>query len=105
MVDRDGTVQVTLRDSIAAPITVPISEQKARTAANFNAATSAMKERANSPIGRIDGLVMSAGGARFWSVARLAGAVGVSGAPRGETDEACALAGIAKVAEDLELAN
>ena len=62
VVDRDGTVQVTLRDTIAAPITVPISEMKAKTAVNFNAATSALSERADTPVGRVDGLVMSAGG-------------------------------------------
>ena len=42
VVDRDGTVQVQLRDTIAAPITVPISKMKAFTAVNFNAATSAL---------------------------------------------------------------
>ena len=105
VVDRDGTVQVTLRDTIAAPITVQISEQKARTAVNFNAATSTMKERANSPIGRIDGLVMAAGGVPVLvGGSALAAGVGVSGAPAGETDEACALAGIAQVQEDLDLA-
>ena len=105
VVDRDGTVQATLRDTIAAPITVPISEMKARTAVNFNAATSAMTERANSPIGRIDGLVMSAGGVPVLvGGSALVAGVGVSGAPAGETDEECALAGIAKVQEDLDLA-
>ncbi|HYN77837.1 MAG TPA: heme-binding protein [Lamprocystis sp. (in: g-proteobacteria)] len=105
VVDRDGTVQVTLRDTIAAPITVPISEQKARTAVNFNAATSAMKERAAGPIGRIDGVVMAAGGVPVLvGGSALAAGVGVSGAPAGETDEACALAGIAQVQEDLDLA-
>jgi uncharacterized protein GlcG (DUF336 family) len=49
VVDRDGTVQVALRDTIAAPITLEISRMKAFTAANFNAATSAMTERANTP--------------------------------------------------------
>ena len=105
VVDRDGTVQVTLRDTIAAPITVRVSEQKARTAVNFNAATSAMKESANSPIGRIDGVVMAAGGVPVLvGGSALAAGVGVSGAPAGETDEACALAGIAQVQEDLDLA-
>jgi uncharacterized protein GlcG (DUF336 family) len=105
VVDRDGTVQVQLRDTIAAPITGPISKMKAFTAANFNAATSAMAARAESPIGRIDGLVMSAGGLPIQVGGALIGAVGVSGAPDGATDEACAKAGLDKVAEELELAN
>jgi uncharacterized protein GlcG (DUF336 family) len=105
VVDREGTVQVTLRDTIAAPITVPISEMKAKTAVNFNAATSALKERADTPIGRIDGLVMSAGGVPVLvGGSALVAGVGVSGAPGGETDEECALAGIAKVQEDLDMA-
>ncbi len=105
VVDRDGTVQVALRDTIAAPITVPISEMKAKTAVNFNAATSSMKERASSPIGRIDGLVMSAGGVPILvGGSALVAGVGVSGAPAGETDEECALAGVAKIQEDLDMA-
>ncbi len=105
VVDRDGTVQVTLRDTIAAPITVPISEMKAKTAVNFNAATSAMAARADTPIGRLDGLVMSAGGVPILvGGSALVAGVGVSGAPAGETDEECALAGVAKVQEELDMA-
>jgi uncharacterized protein GlcG (DUF336 family) len=105
VVDRDGTVQVTLRDTIAAPITVPISEMKAKTAVNFNAATSTMAARADTPIGRLDGLVMSAGGVPILvGGSALVAGVGVSGAPAGETDEECALAGVAKVQEDLDMA-
>ena len=104
VVDRDGTVQVTLRDTIAAPITAMISRQKAFTAANFNAATSALTDRANTPIGRIDGFVMSAGGLPIQVGGALVGGVGVSGAPSGETDEECAQAGVDKVMDDLEMA-
>ncbi|MES9994379.1 MAG: heme-binding protein [Candidatus Thiodiazotropha sp.] len=103
VVDRDGTVQAVMRDTIAAQITVPISRMKAFTAANFNAATSALKSRANTPIGRIDGLVMSAGGLPVEAGGQLLGAVGVSGAPSGETDEECAQAGIDTIIDDLEM--
>jgi len=104
VVDRDGTLQVALRDTIASQITLSISRQKAFTAVNFNAATSALKDRADSPIGRIDGLVMSAGGLPIQAGGQLLGGVGVSGAPAGETDERCAQAGIDKVIDDLEMA-
>ncbi|MEJ2609720.1 MAG: heme-binding protein [Candidatus Thiodiazotropha sp.] len=103
LVDRDGTVQVTMRDTIAASITVPISRQKAFTAVNFNAATSALAERADSPVGRIDGIIMSAGGLPIQAGGQLLGGVGVSGAPSGETDESCAQAGIDRVLDDLEM--
>lgn len=105
VVDREGTVQVTLRDTIAAPITVPISRMKAFTAVNFNASTSAMSDRADTPIGRVEGLVMSAGGVPVQvGGSSLVAGVGVSGAPSGETDEECALAGIAKIQDDLDMA-
>ncbi|NEX22769.1 heme-binding protein [Thiorhodococcus mannitoliphagus] len=105
VVDREGNVQVTLRDTIAAPITAEISRMKAFTAANFNAATSAMAERANTPVGRVDGLVMSPGGVPVLvGGSALVAGVGVSGAPAGETDEACALAGIAEIQDDLDMA-
>ncbi len=103
VVDRQGVVQVTLRDSIAAQITVPISKGKAYTAVNFNAATSALGDRANGPVGRAPGIIMSAGGLPIQVGGSLVGGVGVSGAPSGETDEACAQAGIDAVIDDLEM--
>jgi uncharacterized protein GlcG (DUF336 family) len=103
VVDREGIVQVTLRDTIAAQITVPISQRKAYTAANFNSATSALGDRANSPIGRAPMILMSAGGLPIEVGGALVAAVGVSGAPSGATDEQCAQAGIDAVLDDLEM--
>ncbi len=104
VVDREGIIQVTLRDTIAAQITVPISHRKAYTAANFNSATSALGDRANSPVGRAPMILMTAGGLPIEVGGALVGAVGVSGAPGGETDEQCAQAGIDSVLDDLEMA-
>ncbi len=103
VVDRDGVVQVTLRDTIAAPLTLPISKGKAFASANFNAATSSLADRADSPVGRQPGLVMSAGGLPLQVGGSLIGAIGVSGAPSGETDEVCAQAGIDAVQADIEM--
>ncbi len=104
VVDRDGVIQAQLRDTIAAPITIPISYKKAYTAANFNAATSALEPRADTAVGRQDFLVMSAGGVTIEVGGSLVGGVGVSGAPAGETDEECAQAGVDAVQDDLEMA-
>jgi uncharacterized protein GlcG (DUF336 family) len=104
VVDRNGIVQAALRDTIAAPITLEISRQKAFTAANFYAATSALGDRANTPVGRVKGLLMSAGGLPIEVGGSLLGAVAVSGAPSGKTDEECAQAGIDAVIDDLEMA-
>ena len=103
VVDREGIVQVALRDTIAAQITVPISKGKAFTAANFNSATSAMSDRANTPVGRAPGILMSAGGLPIQVGGSLVGAIGVSGAPSGVTDEQCAQAGIDVMIDDLEM--
>ncbi|NEX17537.1 MAG: adenosylcobalamin biosynthesis, GlcG-related protein [Halochromatium sp.] len=104
VVDRDGVVQTQLRDTIAAPITIPISYKKAYTAVNFNAATSALEPRADTAVGRQDFLVMSAGGVTVEVGGSLVAGVGVSGAPAGETDEECAQAGVDAVQDDLDMA-
>jgi len=103
VVDRDGLEQVVLRDTLAPRITLSISRQKAFTAASFGVPTSQLKARADTPIGRIDGLVMHPGGVPIQAGGHLLGAVGVSGSPQGETDEECAQAGLGAVMEDLEM--
>lgn len=103
VVDRAGQPQVVLRDVLAPELTLTISKQKAYTAVAFNAVTSGLESRANTAVGRVDGLVMSAGGVPIQAGGELIGAVGVSGAPAGETDEKCARAGVAAVQDDLDL--
>ena len=106
VVDRGGHPQVVLRDTVAPDLTLEISRQKAYTAMSFNAATSSLENRFKSPfaVGKVEGLVMSAGGVPISAGGILYGAVGVSGAPSGKTDEACAQAGVDAVQEDLEMA-
>jgi uncharacterized protein GlcG (DUF336 family) len=103
VVDRDGTPQVMLRDTLAPPITEPISKMKAVTAVNFSAPTSALAPRADTPVGRVPGIVMSPGGVPVVVGGTMVGGVGVSGAPDGKTDEECATLGAKPVIEDLEL--
>jgi len=107
VVDRGGHPQVVLRDVLAMDLTVTISRQKAYTAMSFNSATSAMENRFPSPssIGKLDGLVFSAGGLPINAGGTIYGGVGVSGAPSGTTDEMCAQAGIDAVLGDLEMAD
>jgi uncharacterized protein GlcG (DUF336 family) len=103
VVDRDGTPQVMLRDTLAPPITEPISKMKAVTAVNFSAPTSALAQRADTPVGRVPGIVMSPGGVPVVVGGTMVGGVGVSGAPDGRIDEECAVIGAKPVVEDLEL--
>lgn len=103
VVDRGGHPQVVLRDVLAPDLTLTISRQKAYTAMSFNTATSELSDRAESPLALTDGLAMFAGGVPIQAGGVLVGAVGVSGAPSGETDEKCARAGVAAVQDDLDL--
>jgi uncharacterized protein GlcG (DUF336 family) len=50
----------------------------------------------------VDGTTGTAGGVPIKAGNVVIGAVGVSGAPGGDKDEACANAGIAKIAADLK---
>ena len=105
VVDRNGIVQAHLRDTVAPPITLRISRQKAYTAANFQANSGELDNLATGPIGRVPGVIMSAGGVPIEAGGKVYGAVGVSGAPSGEMDAACANDGIGAIRDDLEMAN
>lgn len=106
VVDRGGHPQVMLRDVLAMDITVPISRKKAHTALAFNTATSGLEGRFTSPhsVGKLDALIISAGGVPIQAGGQIVGGVGVSGAPSGEVDEKCAQAGVDAVSADLEMA-
>jgi uncharacterized protein GlcG (DUF336 family) len=104
VLDRGGNPQVVLRDTLAARLTLQISREKAYAALSFNTPTYALGARADTPLGRVPGLLMSAGAVPVHAGGQLLGAVGVSGAPSGTTDEACAKAGVAAVQDDLDMA-
>ena len=106
VLDRGGNAQAVLRDVLAPDITLEISRQKAYTAMSFNSETSKLTNRFTAPfsVGKVNGLVMSAGGVPIHMGGTLLGGVGVSGAPSGTTDEKCAKAGVEEVSGDLELA-
>ena len=106
VLDRSGQPQVVLRDVLAPDLTLTVSREKAYTAVSFNSATSALEDRFTKPhsVGKVPGLVFSAGGVPIEAGGQLLGAVGVSGAPSGTTDEKCARAGVDVVKADLEMA-
>jgi uncharacterized protein GlcG (DUF336 family) len=105
VVDRGGNVQVVLRDTLAMDVSIPISRKKAYTAMEFNSPTSEMEDRFKGPynVPKIDELLVSAGGIPINLAGNIMGGIGVSGAPSGLTDEACAKAGLAAVQDDLEM--
>lgn len=105
VVDRGGDAQVVLRDTLAMDISIPISKKKAYTAMEFNSPTSALQDRFTGAysVPKIDELLIAAGGIPINIGGSIMGGIGVSGAPSGLTDEACAQAGLAAVQDDLEM--
>jgi uncharacterized protein GlcG (DUF336 family) len=107
VVDRGGHVLVTLRDDAAAHHTVELAQRKAYTSRVFRQTTRAFSQRLiDNPIsaglGTTSGVVASLGGLPIKVGEQTIGGIGVSGAPGGENDEACAQADIDKVADRLK---
>jgi uncharacterized protein GlcG (DUF336 family) len=107
VVDRMGVVQVLLRDRFAGPHTPEMASAKAYTAASFRTNTTDLAEatqpgRPQSGVRNRPGVAAVGGGVRIEGGGTLLGAIGVSGAPGGREDDACAEAGIAAIREDIE---
>ncbi len=103
-----GVVQVLLRDRFAGPHTPGLASAKAYTAVSFRTNTTELAEmtqpgRPQSGIRNHPGVAAVGGGMMIEAGGSLLGAIGVSGAPGGREDDACAAAGIAAIREDLEL--
>jgi uncharacterized protein GlcG (DUF336 family) len=101
VVDKGGNVAGQVRGDGTSPHTMEFSRLKAYTARIRNQTSlQTMKELedpARAPLRQIPGLVGVGGGVPIRAGTEVIGGVGVSGAPGGEKDEACANAGIAKV--------
>ena len=107
VLDRASNVQAALRDTLAPRYTLEIAERKAGMSimsgidsGEFRAARSDIRPELN----HIDGLIVMEGGLPIRAAGSLIGAVGVSGAPGGDKDAACAAAALKKVEERLEFA-
>lgn len=107
VVDRSGIPQVMLRDRFAGPHTVRVSINKAWTAASFRTPTRelAAETQAGRPMSGIRNtprFVAVGGGQLIEASGSSLGAIGVSGAPGGDADDACAAAGIKAIADAIE---
>ena len=107
VVDRFGVTQVLLRDRFAGAHTVPTATGKAWTAVSFRTNTGDLvaATQPGSPqagVRAIPGATIIAGGVMVEAAGSLVGAIGVSGAPGGDNDEACAKAGITAVRDKLD---
>lgn len=107
VVDRAGITQVLLRDRFAGPHTVEVATNKAWTATSMRMSTTAfgVETQPGKPMSglRSHARVMAAGGGLVIEGAgSILGGIGVSGAPGGEADEACAHAGLKAISDSLE---
>lgn len=106
VVDRFGTTQVMLRDRFAGPHSPETARRKAWTAVSFRSDTVELAGATKSGQPQagardIPGVLMLGGGVPVTAAGSIVGGVGVSGAPSGEADDACARAGIDAVEADL----
>jgi uncharacterized protein GlcG (DUF336 family) len=103
---RDGEVIVAVRGDDAPPHTMENSQKKAYTARTFRIPSGEFAQRVkdNPTTGAVhlSGIVAAQGALPIKVGDEVIGAVGVSGAPGGDKDEACAKAGIDKVADQLK---
>jgi uncharacterized protein GlcG (DUF336 family) len=107
VVDRHGLMRAALRDDLAARFTLEIAERKANMtvmawteSGQFRSAREDIRQELN----HIDGLIVMEGGVRIVSGGFNLGAVGVSGAPGGDKDAACAQKALEKLNERIEFA-
>jgi len=107
VVDRAANVRAVLRADNAGPHTLASSERKAWTSASAKNTTLAMmegaqKNPASANLNFIPGYLLLGGGVPVKVGNEVIGAVGVGGAPGGNLDEQCAMAGIEKVKDQLK---
>ena len=105
VVDRFGLVRAALRDDLASRFTMEIAERKANMtvmawtdSGQFKKAREDIRQELN----HIGGLIVMDGGIKIVAGGYNLGAVGVSGAPGGDKDAACAKKGLAKLQERIE---
>ena len=105
VVDRHGLMRAALRDDSAARFTLEIAERKANmtvmawtNSGTFRDARRDIQQELN----HINGLIVMDGGIKITSGGYNLGAIGVSGAPGGEKDAACAKKALEKLSERIE---
>lgn len=107
LLDRGGLIKVVLRDEGSGPHTIDTSRRKAFTSLTFKATSADWTARVttNPAVAGLKdtwGTIPLGGGVPIKAGNEVIGAIGVSGAPGGEKDEACSNAGIQKGADQLK---
>jgi len=107
VVDRHGLVRAALRDDLASRFSLEIAERKANMTVMAWVDSGQFKnsrEDIRQELNHIEGLIVMEGGIKITSGGFNVGAVGVSGAPGGDKDAACAKKALKKLNERIEFA-
>ena len=105
--DQDGLVRALLRDDGAGPHTLDSSVKKAYTAASLGVSTGVLTKimvehpDATGLRDMNNRILIMQGGLPIKAGAEVIGGIGVGGTPGGDTDEACARAGLEKITDRL----
>lgn len=107
VVDRFGQPQVLLRDRFAGLPAPDTATRKAYTALSFRASTADLAKsvrdgQMDAGLARLPRVAMLAGGLVIETGGTLLGGIGVSGAPGGDKDEACAKAGLDAIRDKID---
>jgi uncharacterized protein GlcG (DUF336 family) len=107
VLDRFGQTLVLLRDRFAGLPAATTASDKAYTALSFRQSSGEFADAIRNgqlaaPLATLPHIVMLAGGLLIEAGGNLLGAVGVSGAPGGDKDEACAKAGLDAIRDKLD---
>ena len=95
MVERSGIAQTIIRDSFAGPHTPKTARRKTWMTASFRTDTSGLADATEAGVPaegvrHVTGTLMTGGGVPVEANGSIVGGIGVSGAPSGGEDDACA---------------
>ena len=105
VVDRNGLLRAALRDDLAPRFTLQISEEKANLAVMAGTSSGDFRSRRDdirAEMNHLDGIIVMEGAIEIIAGGARLGAIGVSGAPGGDIDQACAQQALDKYADRLE---
>jgi len=107
VVDRHANVRAVLRDDLAARFSIEIAERKANAAVMGGVSSGDFRKNRGDirpELNHIQGIIMLEGGLLIESSGTRIGAIGVSGAPGGDKDAACAAEALKKLDDRLQFA-
>ena len=106
--DRSGDALVVMRDVFVSKYMTQLAHGKANAVVLSNTSSAEVRvnmARIRDELNLLEGVLLMDGGLPIRVAGSLIGAVGVSGAPGGDKDEACAQQGIEAVQERLDFAD